>query len=181
MVMTFCLKIRETDKNLPIILMTANGSVESAVNCVRAGAWTYLTKPFHWDEMLGEISKALKFELLERENRKLKRMVGSYKEYDGIIGESSAIIELKKQLPRISYTDAPALIMGESGTGKEMVARSLHMNSKRAKGPFVAVNCGAIVKDLAESELFGHSKGAFTGAHQNKKVIFKKPTQELYF
>lgn len=167
-------KIRETDQTLPLILMTANGSVESAVACVRAGAWTYLTKPFHWDEMLEEIRKALRFYSLEVENRKLKRMVGSFKDFECIIGESSAITELKKQLPRIAGTDAPALIRGESGTGKEMVARALHMNSGRSHGPFIAINCGAIVKDLADSELFGHSKGAFTGAYQDKKGYFRE-------
>jgi len=166
-------KTRETNLNLPLILMTANGSVESAVKCLRSGAWTYLTKPFHWDEMLGEIKKALRFNALEEENRKLKIMVGSYHDYEGIIGDSSSMIELKKQLPRIAESDAPALIRGESGTGKEKVARSLHMNSHRKNGPFVAVNCGAIVKDLAESELFGHSKGSFTGAHQDKKGYFR--------
>lgn len=167
-------KIRETNQALPLILMTANGSVESAVACLRAGAWTYLTKPFHWDEMLVEIKKALRLNALEEENRKLKIMVGSYNDYDGIIGDSSAMVELKKQLPRIAGSDAPTLIRGESGTGKEKVARALHMNSDRKNGPFVAVNCGAIVKELAESELFGHSKGAFTGAHQDKKGYFRE-------
>lgn len=175
------LKIRETDQSLPLILMTANGSVESAVSCVRGGAWTYLTKPFHWDEMLGEIKKAIRFNSLETENRKLKMMVGSYSDYGGIIGDSSAMVELKKQLPRIAGTDAPALIRGESGTGKEKVARALHMNSARKNGPFVAVNCGAIVKDLAESELFGHSRGSFTGAHQDKKGYFREANSGTLF
>jgi two-component system NtrC family response regulator len=167
-------KLKETHCRIPVILMTANGTIESAVSCVKAGAWTYLAKPFHWDEMLAEIKKALRFTELEAENQKLKSMVGSFVDHDGIIGESTAMTALKKQLPRFARSSAPTLIFGESGTGKEMVARSIHFNSEYKEGPFVAFNCGAIVKELAESELFGHAKGAFTGAHQNKKGYFRE-------
>ncbi|MBF0199462.1 MAG: sigma-54-dependent Fis family transcriptional regulator, partial [Planctomycetes bacterium] len=136
-------KIQGSGLLIPVILMTANGTIESAVDCVKAGAWNYLTKPFHWEDMLDQINKALKFTDLQKENRRLKKLVGSYEDFNGIIGNSSAIINVKKQLPRLADSEAPVLIQGESGTGKELVARCLHINSRRKSGPFVAVNCGA--------------------------------------
>jgi DNA-binding NtrC family response regulator len=165
-------KVLATGHEIPVILMTANGTIESGVRCVKMGAWDYLTKPFHWDDMLGQISKALQFHDLHKENHRLKQLVGSLDDFQCIIGHSSSITRVKKQLPRLAQSDAPVLIQGESGTGKEMVARSLHMNSSRKSAPFIAVNCGAIVRELAESELFGHAKGSFTGAHQDKPGYF---------
>ncbi len=162
------------DKNLPFILMTANGSIESAVECVKAGAWDYLTKPFHWSDMLAHIEKALKYHQIHLDNQRLKRLVGSLEDFSAIIGTSRAMTDLKKQLPRLAESQAPVLIQGESGTGKELVARCLHLNSSRKEKVFLAVNCGAIVHGLAESELFGHTRGAFTGAHQNKKGYFEE-------
>ena len=165
-------KVKSRNPEVPVILMTANGTIDSAVDCVRSGAWHYLTKPFHWDDMLGQIQNALSFCLMKSENVRLKKLVGSYEGFENIVGDSSAMIEVKKQMHRLLGSDAPVLIQGESGTGKEMVARSLHLNSTRKGQPFIAVNCGAIVKELAESELFGHVKGAFTGAEKDKKGYF---------
>jgi DNA-binding NtrC family response regulator len=165
-------RVMGQDKSFPVILMTANGTIDSAVECVRMGAWNYLTKPFHWDDMLNQIEKALNYNSIQSENVKLKKIVGSYEGYEKIIGNSTAILKVKKQLIGIASSDAPILLQGESGTGKELVAKSIHLNGKRKNKPFIAVNCGAIVKELAESELFGHAKGAFTGATQSRKGHF---------
>ena len=160
------------DKDVPVILMTANGSIENAVACLHQGATTYLTKPFRWDEMLHQVKKALELHLATAENQRLRLLVQSYSNYDALVGESKPMLHLKEEMHRMATSHAPVLILGESGTGKELVARSLHLSSHRKDGPFIAVNCGAIVPTLAESEFFGHCKGAFTGASQDKKGFF---------
>ena len=160
------------NKDLPVILMTANGSIENAVACLHQGAFTYLTKPFRWDEMLHQVKKALELHVATSENVRLRQLVQSYSSYDAMVGESKPMQHLKEQMHRIAKSHAPVLILGESGTGKELVARSLHLSSRVKDGPFIAVNCGAIAPSLAESELFGHCKGAFTGASQDKKGFF---------
>jgi len=165
-------KIKGYNTNIPVILMTANGSIDSAVDCVKSGAWNYLTKPFHWDDMLSQIKKALDYRSIKDENIKLKKLVGEYSGFESIVGNSPIMSNIKNQLISVSHADAPVLIQGESGTGKELVAKSIHLNSPRKDKPFIAVNCGAIVEELAESELFGHVKGAFTGAFQQKNGFF---------
>jgi len=165
-------KVKQTNSQIPIIIMTANGTIDSAVDCVKSGAWNYLTKPFHWSDMLSQIKKALEFKSLKDENIKLKKLVNEFSGFECIVGNSNVINDIKKQLINISNNNAPVVVQGESGTGKELIAKSIHLNSSRKKKPFIAVNCGAIVKELAESELFGHVKGAFTGASENKKGYF---------
>jgi DNA-binding NtrC family response regulator len=160
------------DRELPVILMTANGSIENAVACLHHGAWTYFPKPFRWEEMLLQISKALELRLVKSENTHLRQVVQSYESYDALVGDSQVMQRLKHQMRRIASAHAPVLILGESGTGKELVARSLHLSSPEKNGPFIAINCGAIASSLAESELFGHCKGAFTGAIMDKKGVF---------
>lgn len=174
-------KIKSRSSDLPVILMTANGTIDSAVECVRSGAWNYLTKPFHWDDMLDQIQKALTFRSIKIENIHLKNLTGSYNNFNNIISQSAVMADIKKQCSKFSESNAPVLIQGESGTGKELLARSLHLCGPRKNHPFIAVNCGAIVKELAESELFGHVKGAFTGATHHKKGFFMEADEGTIF
>jgi len=169
------------DKDLPIILMTANGSIDNAVACLHEGAWTYFEKPFRWEDMLAQLAKAVHFRSLHCENKQLRSLLQNYEKYNLLIGRSKGMIRLKEQMHRVSMADAPVLVLGESGTGKELVARSIHLNSLVREGPFVAVNCGAIVSSLAESELFGHCKGAFSGAFQDKEGLFLKASGGTLF
>ena len=178
---TFLKELKKLGYNIPFILMTANGSIDSAVECVRAGAWNYLTKPFRWEDMLSQINKSIEYFDIQNENIKLKKLVNSFDNFNAITGTSSPVINLKKQLASISKSDATVLIQGESGTGKELVAKCIHLNSHRKNTNFIAVNCGAIVNDLAESELFGHEKGAFTGAHQKKIGYFENANNGTLF
>lgn len=165
-------KVKAINEDTPVILMTAYGSVESAVECIKAGALDYITKPFRWDEMLLIVEKAINFVFLKRENKELRSLLHERYDFSSIIGQSNAMQNVIKQLPRITESDAPVLITGESGTGKELIAKAIHLNGPRKDGPFLAINCGAIPKELAESEFFGHVKGAFTGATGNKKGYF---------
>ncbi|MBF0244098.1 MAG: sigma-54-dependent Fis family transcriptional regulator [Planctomycetes bacterium] len=174
-------KVKKDHPEIPVVMMTANGTIESAIECVKMGAWNYLTKPFRWDQMLLQLEKAADFSNLQKENFRLKTMMATYEDYEVIIGASKPIAELKKQLAHLSRVDAPVLIQGESGTGKELVARCLHLNSNRKDGPFIAVNCGAIVKELAESEFFGYIRGAFTGASSDKNGYFAESDQGTLF
>ncbi len=145
------------------IILTGHPAVETAVEAMRAGAFTYLTKPFSKDELLVTLEKARDICALEEENTKLRREV-KRKYTDAILGSSAGICEVKETIDKIADTDTTVIILGESGTGKELVARGLHYGSSRSNNPFVPINCGAIPEDLLESELFGHEKGAFTGA-----------------
>ena len=149
-----------------VILMTAFGSIPSAVNAIKNGAYDYLTKPFQKEDLLKVISHAAERATLILENRQLKDEISQRYGYHNIIGSGKAMKEVYKLLDRVKDIDATVLISGESGTGKEMVARAIHSSGSRKKGPFVPINCGAIPETLIESELFGHEKGSFTGASQ---------------
>ena len=170
----FLKKVYDSKLSIPVIILTANATVESAVKCMKNGAWNYLLKPFRWAEVFLHINKALSYNAIKKENKSLNSTIESYKNYSNIIGSSKEITDVKKQLSRISHSEAPVLIQGESGTGKELVARCIHSTSERADNVFLAVNCGAIAPSLAESELFGHCKGAFTGAEKDKKGLFQE-------
>jgi two-component system NtrC family response regulator len=170
----FLKKVHDSKLGIPVIILTANATVESAVDCMQNGAWNYLLKPFRWAEVFLHINKALSFKAIKKENKNLSSAIESYKNYSNILGSSKEITDVKKQLSRISHSDAPVLIQGESGTGKELVARCIHATSERSNNIFLAVNCGAIVPSLAESELFGHCRGAFTGAVKDKKGLFQE-------
>lgn len=159
--------------NIKVILITAHATVNQAVQAVKLGAFDYITKPFEDDELFVAIEKALQFEKLESENKKLRGKLKRVESDKRLIGASRPFRQLKSMISKIADTDATILISGESGTGKELVAKSIHSESSRADKEFVAVNCAAIPKELIESELFGHVKGAFTGAVKDKKGKFE--------
>jgi len=154
----------EADDSVVVVMMTAYGTVETAVRAMKAGATDYLTKPLNKDELLIVLEKALKNRHLAQENQDLHRELESRYRFDRIIGVSPAMNEVYRLIGKVLDNNSTVLISGESGTGKELVARAIHYNGARRGGPFVAVNCGAIPENLIESELFGHEKGAFSGA-----------------
>jgi nitrogen regulation protein NR(I) len=149
---------------VPVIMMTAYASVQTAVEAMKLGAYDYITKPFVLEDILHAIKRALDVSRLQQENYRLKKELRKKFSYDRIVGKSSQIQNVKSFIDKIADTDSTVLITGESGTGKELVAKTIHYNSLRSKKPFVPLNCAAIPKDILESELFGHEKGAFTGA-----------------
>jgi len=154
---------------LPVIMVSAYGSVENAVKATRLGAFDFIEKPPNADKILLSVRNALEWARLAEENRRLRQQRAPVKE---IIGESAAISRLREKLALVAPTNAAVLIIGENGTGKELVARALHALSRRSHQPLVEVNCAAIPEDLIESELFGHEKGAFTGASSRRRGKF---------
>jgi two-component system NtrC family response regulator len=166
-------RARSLQPNLKVILITAHATVTQAVQAVKLGAFDYITKPFEDDELFVAIDKALAFRKLENENKQLKGQLKREARMPKLIGVSKAFKDMMALVEKIAATDATVLLTGQSGTGKELVARALHYKSARADGEFVAVNCAAIPRELLESELFGHVKGAFTGAVRNKKGKFE--------
>lgn len=156
--------LHERDPELVAIVMTGFGTITSAVEAMRAGAYHYLTKPFELEAIRQLVATALDYRRLRVENRALKVALQQQLGFPEIIGRSPVMGEVFDLIEKVAATDSTVLLLGESGTGKELVARALHYRSHRAQGPFVAVNCGAIPEDLLEAELFGHARGAFTGA-----------------
>jgi nitrogen regulation protein NR(I) len=159
--------LREIDSenlDIPVIMMTAFASVQTAVEAMKLGAYDYITKPFVLEDIHHAIKRALDVSRLQQENYRLKKELRKKFSYDRIIGQSAQIQNVKNFIDKIADTDSTVLITGESGTGKELVAKTIHYNSSRSKKPFIPLNCAAIPKDILESELFGHEKGAFTGA-----------------
>ncbi|MDT8273312.1 MAG: sigma-54 dependent transcriptional regulator, partial [Desulfomonilia bacterium] len=146
------------------IIYTGYGSVKTAVEAMKLGAFDYLTKPFKADEIRVVVKKALDHLALQKENTYLKQQLKTRYKFENIIGSSEKMQKVFSMIDKVAATDSTVLVLGESGTGKELVARALHYNSSRSQNPFVPVNCGAIPEELLESELFGHEKGAFTGA-----------------
>lgn len=157
--------------DLPVIILTAHGTIETAVEAMKRGAYGFLTKPFDDHELLQKLEHAVERGSLRREVAGLRRIVGAAGAQTRLLGTSEAISQVRAVIARVAHTDASVLILGESGTGKEVAARSIHELSSREGQPFVAVNCGALPPDLLESELFGHVKGAFTGATRNKEGL----------
>jgi two-component system NtrC family response regulator len=164
--------IKELSPETVVIMITAFGTVDIAVEAMKAGAYDYITKPFNRDALRLTVGKALQFTGLTAENRRLKSELTDRRDFRSIIGSSPQMGKIFGIVRKVADTEASVLITGESGTGKELVARSIHAQSGRAAGPFLAINCAAIPRDLLESELFGHVKGAFTGAIKDKTGKF---------
>lgn len=154
--------------NTPVIVITAFGTVETAVEAMKMGAFDYITKPFVLDELMILLNRAVGVSKLQKENAMLKMQLRKKYNFKGLIGDSIHMQRVYEMIEKVADTDSTILISGESGTGKELVAKTIHYNSSRSQGPFVPLNCAAIPKDLLESELFGHEKGAFTGAFNTR-------------
>ena len=165
---------RDSLPQTPVILITAYKTVETALEAMKLGAYDYITKPFKVDELLLTIQRALENFEDKREIRNLRKVVKRTSSFESIVGMSPRMDEVYNLLKKVADTDSTILIQGESGTGKELVARALHFNSNRQHQPFVAINCSALPENLLESELFGHKKGAFTGAVQDKIGLFEE-------
>ena len=163
------------DPTLPVIVITAFGSVESAVQAIRLGAYDFITKPFEFDALALTVERAVAHRALKNEVDLLRREVATHPpRFGALLGESAPMVELFKLLHRVADTSTTVLVTGESGVGKELVARALHDQSRRSKAPFVAINCGALPENLLESELFGHVKGAFTDARSDRSGVFRE-------
>lgn len=158
---------------LPVILLSAYGSVESAVEAIKDGAYDFLTKPVNLDHLELVVRRALRQKNLERQNARLRTQLAGESALGRLIGSSNAMNSVRERIEQAAPTPATVLIQGPSGTGKELVARAIHALSPRASGPFVAVHCAALAPSLLESELFGHVKGAFTGANEDRKGRFE--------
>jgi DNA-binding NtrC family response regulator len=167
-------RLRDLDPEVLVVLMTAYGSVESAVTALRGGAYDYITKPFKDDEVKVTVRNAVRHRSLARENVHLREVLRDRYDFDNIVGRSEAMMQVFALIRKVSRSTANVLISGPSGTGKELVARSIHYNSPRCDRPFVTVNCSAIPDTLFESEMFGHVKGAFTGAVSLHKGVFEE-------
>ena len=166
-------KLKQTHRGCQVIIFTGFGSIETAVQATQRGAFHFVTKPFNLEEILSLVEKALTQKELETQNRQLKSALHNKYRFDSIVGKSPEINQVLDLVGRVSESDSTVLITGESGTGKELIAKAIHYNSDRSMKPFVPINCGAIPGDLLESELFGHMKGAFTGAVANRTGRFE--------
>ena len=162
-------KVRAAYPETIVVVVTAFGTVESAVEAMKLGAYDYITKPVHPDALELSVGKALEHLHLLEEVRTLRSTLDQKYGFENILGRSEALLYVLDQTARAAQTDATVLIHGETGTGKELLAKAIHFNSARKDRPFVTINCGAIPRELLESELFGHVKGAFTGAVADKK------------
>jgi two-component system NtrC family response regulator len=165
--------IKNKEPDLPVIMMTAYGTVEKAVEAIQKGAYNYILKPFDNETLILYVKKAIDMYRMIKENRQLKNSIASQYHFANIIGKSKGMQEVFETIRKIAPTTATVLIEGENGTGKELVAKSIHFNSPRRDEAFIAVNCSALSENLLESELFGHEKGAFTGAMSMKKGRFE--------
>jgi two-component system NtrC family response regulator len=166
-------QIKNRDPELPVIMMTAHGTVDKAVEAMQKGAYSYILKPFDNERLTLYVQKAITTYKVVKENRRLRNAVESQYQFGNIIGKSKAMRDVFEIIQKVAPSNATVLIEGESGTGKELVAKSIHFNSPRRDSPFVAVNCSALAESLLESELFGHERGAFTGAVSSKKGRFE--------
>ena len=166
-------KIKNINEQTIVIMMTAYGTIKSSVDAIRAGAFYYVTKPINMDELNVIISTALEFLGMRKKVQYLNQKLTQSYELSAMIGKSDSMLQILRDIERISNVESSVLITGESGTGKELVAKAIHAGSRRKNDPFEVINCAAIPVELLESELFGHEKGAFTGATQKKKGIFE--------
>lgn len=165
-------EIKAYNPAIPVIIMTAYSSVETAVEALKKGAYDYLTKPLDFDELRLAMERAMDHSHLKEENRLLRETLGTHFDRQNIIGVSTPMVRLLETVAQVAPTEATVLITGESGSGKELIAGAIHFNGPRKAGPFIKMNCAAVTETLLESELFGHEKGAFTGAHRRKEGRF---------
>ncbi len=172
---------RSKNPDIPVIMITAFGTIENAVDAMKKGAFNYLTKPINPDELVTLTAEALDKYELRKENITLKSELREKYTFSNIIGKSTAMQEIFDIIEMVSKTQSNILIIGESGTGKELVARAMHYDSGRAKGPFVTIDCAAIPSEIMESELFGHEKGSFTGAHEKKIGLLEHANRGTVF
>jgi two-component system response regulator PilR (NtrC family) len=173
--------IRKIEPQAVIIIITAYASVESAISAMKTGAFDYIQKPFKHDELLLIVKRALEHKKLQEENIRLKDELGKKFSFENIIGKSTGMKSIFEVIKAVAPTRSTILIQGESGTGKELVSRAIHQNSNRANLPFIIVNSGSLPPDLLESNLFGHVKGAFTGAVSDKKGLFEAANKGTIF
>ncbi len=166
-------RLRATHPSIQVIILTGHGSIELAVRATQHGAFHFVTKPFNMEELLSIVNRALSHKSLQQENHQLRSALSRKYRFDNIIGQSDEIRRVLGMVERVADSDSTVLVTGESGTGKELIAKAIHYNSPRSSKPFVPINCGAIPGELLESELFGHVKGAFTGAISNRTGRFE--------
>jgi len=177
----FLREVKRVSPETLVVMMTGYATIQTAVEAMRLGAFDYLEKPFENEVARQHVDRALQHFQLREENRHLREQLVSRYGTDTIVGTSVSMQDVFRVVERVASSTATVLIAGESGTGKELIARALHLQSTRSAGPFVAINCGAIPADLLESELFGHEKGAFTGAHASKRGLVEQATGGTLF
>lgn len=173
--------VREKAPDILVILLTAYGSLKTAVDAIKAGAFDYLSKPFVVEDIRLVVRRAIEHKKLVGENRSLREQLRERYRFDNLVGSSPGMVEVYKLVARVAGSDSTVLIQGESGTGKELIARAIHANSPRSGGPFVAIDTGSLAESLLESELFGHERGAFTGAVATKKGLLEQAHQGTCF
>src|SRR3990172_1286473 len=166
--------VKNVNSSTEVVLITAYGTISTAVQAIRDGAYDYVTKPFRHQEILKVAKKAFEKKMLKDRVRYLEGEIRDKYRFEGIVGNSNAMLEVLKITSHVCRTESTVLVTGESGTGKELIARAIHYNSPRKDGPFVVINCGALPENLQESELFGHVKGSFTGAIRDKMGLFQQ-------
>ncbi len=174
-------ELHRVNPSMPVIILTAHGSIESAVESMKRGAFTYLTKPFDARELILHVEHALENRRLASEINRLKELLTERYDFQNIVARSAVMRKVMESVSRVSKTDSTVYICGESGTGKELIARAVHLASNRKDKPFVAINCAAIPETLLESELFGHEKGAFTGAIKSSRGLFAQAHEGTIF
>jgi DNA-binding NtrC family response regulator len=174
-------RYREQNADQLVIVMTAFASLETAVEALRSGAYDYIIKPVIHEEIKRIVRNALRERSLKAENSILKKQIVERYDFDNIVGQSSAMSSLLKEVKKISDSKSNVLLLGETGTGKELFARAIHYSSSRRDEPFIPINCSAIPENLLESELFGYLKGAFTGAVNTKRGLFEEADRGTIF
>ena len=179
--MDLLMHIRQANAELPVVVMTGNADVPSAVTAIREGAFDFQLKPLSSETLTLALARAIEHRRLKNRNRFLEQRLEASQRFSGIIGNSPPMRHVFELIANVAATDATVLVTGESGTGKELVARSLHEHSARATRPFVAINCGALTETLLESELFGHERGAFTGADTKRRGLFEEASGGTLF
>ncbi|MBM3225160.1 MAG: sigma-54-dependent Fis family transcriptional regulator [Candidatus Tectomicrobia bacterium] len=173
--------LRQRHPHLPVLILTAHGTIASAVEATKLGAYDYLTKPFDAQDLLHRVEKALEIRGLKGEVARLQNLVQERYHFENIIASSSVMQQVLRQVAQVAVTDSIVCLYGESGTGKELIAKAIHTASQRANGPFVALNCGAIPEGLLENKLFGHIKGAYTGADQAQRGLLQQADGGTFF